>query len=115
MVRPTPPAPYRCGCTQAERIRKGPCEGRDQHSSPRDDGHPDGRASEGPGVCRLLRGSALQRSQQGGVTPRPARLVGKDDDRRRDRLDRRRFHIDAVVTLAVAAGLFDVRRGAGIG
>ena len=28
--------------------------------------------------------------------------VGKDDDRRGDRLDRRRFCIDAVVTLAVA-------------
>jgi hypothetical protein len=28
--------------------------------------------------------------------------AGKDDDRRRDWLDRRRFYIDAVVTLAVA-------------
>ena len=36
---------------------------------------------------------------------RPARLTGKDDDRRRDWLDRRRFYIDAVVTLAVVAGV----------
>jgi hypothetical protein len=34
--------------------------------------------------------------------PGPARLAGKDDDWRRDWLDRRRFYIDAVVTLAVA-------------
>jgi hypothetical protein len=40
----------------AERIRKGPREGRDQHPSPRDDGHPDGRVSEGQGLCGLLCG-----------------------------------------------------------
>ena len=43
--------------------------------------------------------------QQGGVTPGPARLAGKDDDRRHDWLDRRRFYIDALVTLAVATGI----------
>ena len=31
--------------------------------SPRYDGYPDGRVSQGQVVCRLLRGSALQRSQ----------------------------------------------------
>ena len=41
----------------------------------------------------------------GRVTPGPPRLAGKDDDRRRDWLDRRRFYIDAVVTLAVATGV----------
>ena len=33
------------------------------------------------------------------------RFMSKDDDRRRDWLDRRRFYIDALVTLAVATAV----------
>ena len=42
---------------------KGHVKGATQHPTPRYDGHPDGRVSEGQVVYRLLRRSGLQWSQ----------------------------------------------------
>ena len=47
----------------ANAFAKGHVKGAINIPQPRYDGQPDGRVSEGQVVCRLLRGSALQRSQ----------------------------------------------------
>ena len=58
------------------------------HPTRSDNNGTDGRVSEGQNVCGVLRRPALQRREQGSATPRPARIARKDDDWRRDWLDR---------------------------